>query len=97
MAELRRLEPPASLRERYSRMLGSLEALIATMQAQTQAAAAGARARTVAATARVEEAIDDLGLVASDVGAFPLCALARARAEGPALSGDGRRSRDAAG
>ena len=77
-AELRVLDPPASLEERYSRMLGSLEALVAAMRAQTRAALAGARERTIKATEGVETAFDDLGVAASDVGAF-LCALSLER------------------
>ena len=48
------------------------------MRAQTRAAAAGDRARTIEATEGVETAFDDLGLAASDVGAF-LCALSLER------------------
>jgi hypothetical protein len=77
-AELRTLDPPASLEARYSRMLGTLEALVAAMRAQTRAAAAGARGRMVEATTQVEAAFDDLGVAASDVGAF-LCALSLER------------------
>ena len=76
--DLRALDPPTSLEERYSQMLGSLEALVAAMRAQTRAAAAGARGRTIEATEGVETAFDDLGLAASDVGAF-LCALSLER------------------
>ena len=76
--ELRALDPPASLEEDYSRMLGSLEALVAAMRAQTRAALAGARARTIEATEGVETAFDELGLVASDAGAY-LCALSLER------------------
>jgi hypothetical protein len=77
-SDLRALEPPASLEENYSRMLGTLEALVAAMRAQTRAALAGARARTIKATEGVETAFDELGLAASDVGAF-LCALSLER------------------
>jgi hypothetical protein len=76
--ELRRLQPPGSLEAPYSRMLGSLEALVAAMREQTRAAAAGARARMVEASAGVEAAFDELGLTASDVGAFQ-CALSLER------------------
>jgi hypothetical protein len=76
--ELRALDPPQSLEERYSKLLGSLEALVAAMRAQTRAAAAGARARTIEATEGVETAFDELGVAASDVGAF-LCALSLER------------------
>jgi hypothetical protein len=48
------------------------------MRAQTRAAAAGARGRTIAATEGVETAFDELGVAASDVGAF-LCALSLER------------------
>ena len=76
--DLRALEPPASLEPRYSALLDSLEALVAAMRAQTRAAADGARARTIEATESVETAFDDLGVAASDVGAF-LCALSLER------------------
>lgn len=76
--DLRALDPPAALKARYEQMLGSLEALVAAMRAQTRAAAAGARGRTIEATESVETAFDDLGLAASDVGAF-LCALSLER------------------
>jgi hypothetical protein len=76
--ELRTLDPPASLEEDYSRMLGTLEALVAAMRAQTRAALAGDRARTIEATESVETAFDELGVAASDVGAF-LCALSLER------------------
>ena len=76
--DLRRLEPPASLAAAYSRMLGSLEALVAAMREQTRAAAAGARAKMVEATAGVDAAFDELGVTASDTGAF-LCALSLER------------------
>ena len=59
-------------------MLGSLEALVAAMRAQTRAARAGHRGRTIGATEGVETAFDGLGLGASDVGAF-LCALSLER------------------
>ena len=39
MKELRALAPPAALEARYGQMLGSLEALVAAMRAQTRAAA----------------------------------------------------------
>ena len=65
-------------RRRYSRMLGSLEALVAAMREQTRAAVAGARARMIEATAGVEAAFDELGETASDAGAF-LCALSLER------------------
>jgi hypothetical protein len=76
--DLRALDPPESLEARYSSLLDSLEALVAAMRAQTRAAAAGARARTIEATDGVETAFDELGLAASDVGAF-LCALSLER------------------
>ena len=76
--ELRQLEPPASVEARLSRMLGSLEALVAAMREQTRAASAGARARMIEATARVETAFDELGVTASDAGAF-LCARSHER------------------
>jgi hypothetical protein len=76
--ELRGMDPPAALEERHSRMLGSLEKLVAAMRVQTRAAAAGARGRMVEASAGVEAAFDDLGLTASDVGAFR-CALSLER------------------
>ena len=47
------------------------------MRAQTRAARAGDRGRTIEATEGVEDAFDDLGL-APDVGAF-LCALSLER------------------
>jgi hypothetical protein len=75
---LRALEPPASLEARYSKMLGSLEALVAAMREQTRAAASGARTRMVEATAGVDAGFDSLGETASDVGAF-LCALSLER------------------
>lgn len=76
--DLRALDPPEPLEAHYSRMLGTLEALVAAMRAQTRAALAGARARTIRATEGVETAFDELGLAASDVGAF-LCALSLER------------------
>jgi hypothetical protein len=76
--ELRELKPPASLEGRYTRMLGSLDALVAAMDEQTSAAVAGARARMVEATTDVEQAFDTLGETASDTGAF-LCALSLER------------------
>ena len=59
-------------------MLGSLEALVAAMREQTEAATAGARSRMIEATAGVDEAFDALGETASDAGAF-LCALSLER------------------
>jgi len=76
--ELRTLEPPASKEAVYSRMLGSLEALVAAMREQTRAAAAGARERMIEATSGVDAAFDELGVTASDTGAF-LCALSLER------------------
>jgi hypothetical protein len=76
--ELRRLDPPASVEAAYSRMLGSLEALVAAMREQTRAAVAGDRARMVEVTAGVDAAFDTLGETASDAGAF-LCALSLER------------------
>jgi hypothetical protein len=78
VASLRALEPPAALQERYARMLGTLEALVEAMEEQTRAAVAGARGRMIAATEKVETAFDELGLAASDAGAF-LCALSLER------------------
>jgi len=77
-AELRQMDPPASLEAPYAQMLGSLDELIDAMREQTRAAAAGARARMIEATAGVEEAFDTLGETASDAGAF-LCALSLER------------------
>jgi hypothetical protein len=76
--ELRRLDPPASIEAAYSRMLDSLEALIAAMREQTGAASSGARARMVDATAGVDAAFDSPGETASDAGAF-MCALSLER------------------
>ena len=76
--DLRALDPPQSLEAKYSRMLDSLEALVAAMRAQTRAAVAGARARMITATEGVETAFDELGIAASDAGAF-LCALSLER------------------
>ncbi len=78
VAELRKLEPPASKQAAYSRMLGSLEALVEAMREQTKAAVAGARGRMIEATAGVDAAFDELGETASDAGAF-LCALSLER------------------
>jgi hypothetical protein len=76
--DLRRLRPPDSLEARYSRMLGALRALVVAMAGQSRAAVAGARPRMIEATADVDAAFDDLGVAASDVGAF-LCALSLER------------------
>jgi hypothetical protein len=76
--DLRKLDPPASLEAPYTRMLGSLDALVEAMGEQTGAAVSGARARMVEATAAVEGAFDTLGESASDTGAF-LCALSLER------------------
>ena len=78
VGELRKLEPPASKEAVHSRMLGSLEALVAAMREQTRAAAAGARSRMIEATSAVDAAFDELGVTASDAGAF-LCALSLER------------------
>ena len=51
---------------------------MAAMRRQTRAASAGARARMIEATAGVETAFDELGVAASDAGAF-LCALSLER------------------
>jgi hypothetical protein len=76
--DLSKLEPPAPVAPAYTAMLGSLQALVAAMREQTRAAAAGARKRMVAATERVDTAFDELGVTASDTGAF-LCALSLER------------------
>ena len=76
--DLGELRPPASLEAHYGRMLGALDALVEAMRGQTRAALAGTRGRMVEATAGVEGAFDDLGVAASDVGAF-LCALSLER------------------
>lgn len=76
--DLRKLEAPPSKEAVYSRMLGSLEALVAAMREQTRAAVAGDRTRMIEATAGVEAAFDELGVTASDAGAF-LCALSLER------------------
>jgi hypothetical protein len=78
LEELRAMDPPASAEAAQSRMLGSLEALVASMSEQTGAAVAGARERMVEATAAVDAAFDDLGETASDAGAY-LCALSLER------------------
>ena len=76
--DLRAMDPPASAKAAYARMLGSLEALVAAMREQTRAAVAGSRARMIEATAAVDAAFDELGETASDAGAF-LCALSLER------------------
>jgi hypothetical protein len=76
--DLRAMEPPASVAPAYEEMLASLDGLVAAMRKQTEAAAAGARGRTIEATETVEAAFDELGETASDAGAF-LCALSLER------------------
>ena len=76
--DLRAMDPPASVEAAYSRMVGSLEALVEAMSEQTRAAVAGARGRMIEATAGVDAAFDELGESASDAGAF-LCALSLER------------------
>ena len=75
--DLRALDPPPSLEGRPRQMLGSLEALVAAMREQTRPPWR-ARARMIEATAGVEAAFDELGVTASDAGAF-LCALSLER------------------
>ena len=76
--DLRKLDPPPSLDPGYRAMLGSMDALVAAMRAQTRAAVAGARGRMIDATERVDAAFDELGATASEMGAF-LCALSLER------------------
>ena len=76
--DLRAMEPPASVEAPYGRMLAALEALVDAMRAQTEAAVDGARGRMVKATKEVDAAFDELGIAASDTGAF-LCALSLER------------------
>ena len=76
--DLRRLDPPPSVEREHTEMLGSMDALVAAMREQTSAAVAGARGRMIEATEAVDVALDELGVTASDAGAF-LCALSLER------------------
>jgi hypothetical protein len=76
--DLRKLDPPPSVEPAFREMLGSMDALVAAMREQTSAAAAGARGRMIEATETVDAAFDELGVTASDTGAF-LCALSLER------------------
>jgi len=76
--DLRAMEPPASFAPAYEEMLASLEALVGAMREQTKAAVAGSRERTIEATEAVDAAFDELGMTASDIGAFR-CALSLER------------------
>jgi len=55
-----------------------MDALVTAMRRQTRAAAAGARKRMIEATEAVDAAFDELGMTASDIGAFR-CALSLER------------------
>jgi hypothetical protein len=77
-ADLRKLDPPRSVESAYTEMLGSMDALVTAMRRQTRAAAAGARKRMIEATEAVDAAFDELGMTASDIGAFR-CALSLER------------------
>ena len=76
--DLRKLDPPPSVEPAYAEMLDSMDALVTAMRRQTRAAAAGARKRMIEATEAVDAAFDELGMTASDIGAFR-CALSLER------------------
>jgi hypothetical protein len=76
--DLREFDPPPPVEPRHTEMLRSMDALVAAMHEQTRAASAGARGRMIEATEKVDAAIDELGVTASDAGAF-LCALSLER------------------
>ena len=76
--DLRKLDPPPSVEPAYAEMLDSMDALVTAMRRQTRAAAAGARKRMIEATEAVDGAFDELGMTASDIGAFR-CALSLER------------------
>ena len=76
--DLRKLDPPPSVEPAFTEMLGSMDALVTAMRRQTRAAVAGARGRMTDATEAVDAAFDELGVTASDTGAFR-CALSLER------------------
>jgi hypothetical protein len=75
---LRALTPPRDLRATFERMLADLEALRVAVEAQTEAALSGDRARMIEASTAVEHAFEVLGDSAADLNAFA-CALSLER------------------